>query len=639
MCGIAGVIDPAGGPVDRALVRAMTATLARRGPDGEGYWNGPGVGLGHRRLRVIDLSAAADQPMGNEDGAVQVVFNGEIYNFADLRAELAGAGHRFRSRSDTEVLVHGYEAWGDGLLDRIDGMFAFALWDARQRRLLAARDRMGKKPFYYAQVARAGGDPPLFAFASELKALLLVPGLDRRVSPAALARYLTFEYVPAPLAIVAGARKLDAGERLVLEVGRDPLAAPMLTRYWDLPFPAEHAPWPAAEAAGELLHLLRRAVERRLVADVPLGAFLSGGIDSSAVVALMAELAGADRVKTFSIGFTDPSFDESEHARAVAAHLGTEHHEERLDARAMIDVLPAVGDSLDEPLGDASLVPTYLLCRFTRGAVTVALSGDGGDELFAGYPTFLADRIGQLYFGAVPAKLRAVAERAARWLPAGGGYFSLDFKVRQFLRGGEAPGPRRHQRWLASFLPEELDALLLPELRRAAGDPLAEVDARAAATSARDGRDRLMDFYARFYLPGDVNTKVDRASGAVGLEVRAPLLDTDVVSFACQLPPSLRRRGWVGKYVLKKAMRGRLPDAILARRKRGFAVPVARFLRHDLAAAVREELAPAKLHREGLFDPPAVSRLVDEHLSGRLDHHKPLWTLFVLERWLARWGG
>jgi asparagine synthase (glutamine-hydrolysing) len=637
MCGIAGLIDPTGAAVDPAVLAAMTGALTRRGPDGDGFWYGRGVGLGHRRLRVIDLSEAADQPMASEDGSVQVVFNGEIYNFADLRAELLGHGHTFRTRSDTEVIVHGYEVWGDAVVDRLDGMFAFAVWDAGRRRLLAARDRMGKKPFYWAQVRRAGL-PPLFAFASELKGLLPVPGLDRAVSPAALAAYLTYEYVPPPLAILAGARKLDAGERLVLDVGRLATGAPEIARYWDLPFPPEHAPWPAEEAAEELRHLLKRAVERRLVADVPLGAFLSGGIDSSTVVALMAELAGADRVKTYSIGFSEARFDETSHARAVAAHLRTDHREERLDPRTLIEVLPEVAGFLDEPLGDASIIPTYLLCRFTRQHVTVALSGDGGDELFAGYPTFQADGPARV-FDRLPAAVKRLAGWGAERLPARTGYFSLDFKVHQFLRGGPAPGPRRHQRWLASFLPEELDQVLLPELRQAAGDPLASVDARAALTSARDERDRLMDFYARFYLPGDVNVKVDRAAGAVGLEVRAPFLDTDLVTFACQLPPSLRLSGLTSKLILKRAMRGRLPDAILDRKKQGFGVPVARWMREDLAPAVRDELAEGKLRREGLLDPAAVTRLVEDHLQGRRDRRKQLWTLFVLERWLATYGG
>jgi asparagine synthase (glutamine-hydrolysing) len=633
MCGIAGLIDPTGAPMDREVVRAMTAALHRRGPDGAAYWFGRGVGLGHRRLKVIDLSDAAAQPMGNEDGRIQVVFNGEIYNFADLRAELQGHGHHFKSRSDTEVIVHGYEVWGDAVIDRLDGMFAFAVWDAHRHRLLAARDRMGKKPFYWAQVRRPAG-PPLFAFGSELKALLPVPGLDRSISPAALGRYLTYEYVPPPHSIINGAHKLDAGERLVLDLGRNPSGTPDIRRYWDLPFPAEHSDWPVEEAAAELRQLLRRAVERRLVADVPLGAFLSGGVDSSTVVALMAEIAGADRIKTYSIGFTDESFDETSHARAVARHLHTEHHEERLDPKTLIEVLPEVGAFLDEPLGDASIVPTYLLCKFTRQHVTVALSGDGGDELFAGYPTFLADAPARV-FDRLPGPMRRLAVRAASRLPARTGYFSLDFKVNQFLRGGAAPGPARHQRWLASFLPEELDDLLLPEVRQSAGAPLADVEARAAATSARTEPDRLMDFYARFYLPGDVNVKVDRAAGAVGLEVRAPFLDTDLVTFACQLPPALRLHGLTTKFILKTAMRGRLPEEIVGRPKQGFGVPVARWMREELASAVREELAPEKLRREGHFNPAVVGKLVDEHLQGRHDHRKQLWTLFVFERWLA----
>ncbi len=643
MCGIAGLIDPTGAPVDPAVLGAMTRALAARGPDGEGLWRAPGVGLGHRRLAVIDLSDAANQPLGNEDGSVQVVFNGEIYNFGDLRAELLGKGHTFRSRTDTEVLAHGYEEWGDAVVEKLDGMFAFGLWDGRRRRFLAARDRMGKKPFYFTQVRRTGGLPPLFGFGSELKALLHIPGFDRRIDPAALARYLAYEYVPPPFGIFAGVRKLDAAERLVLEVGAGkPDGAgltPKIDRYWDLPFPETHADIDEETAAEELRTLLRRAVERRLVSDVPLGVFLSGGIDSSTVTALMAEIAGADRIKTFAIGFSDATFDETSHARAVAQRFGTDHHEERLDARALLDILPDVTKFLDEPLADASIVPTYLLSRFTRQHVTVALGGDGGDELFAGYPTFKAELAGRAFFDGLPGFVRAAAERAAARLPAGTGYFSFDFKVHQFLRGGIDPGPRRHQRWLASFLPEELELLLLPDIRAAAGgDPLRDVDARARATLARHPADVLMDFYARFYLPGDVNVKVDRAAGAVGLEVRAPFLDTDLVSFACRLPPALRLRRLTSKYILKKAMRGRLPDQILDRRKQGFGVPVARWMREELAPAVREQLAPDKIRREGFFDPAAVTALVDDHLLGRRDRRKALWTLFVFERWLATWG-
>jgi asparagine synthase (glutamine-hydrolysing) len=650
MCGIAGLVDPAGAPVDRALLERMNAALAPRGPDAEGIWCGAlGVGLGHRRLAVIDLSPAGVQPMGSEDGAIQVVYNGEIYNFLALREELEARGYRFRSRSDTEVLVHGYDAWGDGLVDRIDGMFAFALWDGRRRRLLAARDRMGKKPFYWARVPRGQGQPPLFAFASELKALLLVPGLDRRVDPAALARYLAYEYVPAPYAIVAGARKLDAAESLVLDLGRDPAAAPVVRRYWDLPFPAAHTRRDEGEAAEELRQHLGRAVKRRLISDVPLGVFLSGGIDSSTVLALMAAENHGGAIRTFSIGFSDPSFDETSHARAVASRFGAEHQEDRLTGRSMLEVIPQVGRFLDEPLADASIIPTYLLARFTRRHVTVALGGDGGDELFAGYPTFQAERVAGRVRDALPDPVgrlaTALARRGAALLPARTDYFSLDFKVNQLLRGIDARGPRRHQRWLASFLPEEIGPLLGPSAAAAgaggwngAGDPLRDVDARAASGPARDRWDILMDFYCRFYLAGDINVKVDRAASAVGLETRAPFLDTAVVSFACGLHPAARQDRHGGKRILKRAMRGLLPDEILDRRKQGFGVPVARWMREDLLPMVRDELHPDKLRREGYFDPSVVAEVVEEHVEGRRDHRKQLWTLLVFEQWLRNFG-
>jgi asparagine synthase (glutamine-hydrolysing) len=637
MCGIAGLIDPTWARLDPQWIEAMTRTLAPRGPDGEGFFHAPGVALGHRRLAVIDLSDRAGQPLANEDGSVQVVFNGEIYNFQELRADLQARGHTFRSCGDTEVLVHGYEEWGDELLPGLDGMFAFAIWDAKRRRLLAARDRMGKKPFYFASIARAGA-PPLFAFASELKALLTVPGFERSIDPEALCRYLVHEYVPPPHSIFRGARKLAAGERLRLDFQGGGACEPRIDHYWELSFAHEPRELHDDDAAAQLREHLLRSVRRRLVADVPVGIFLSGGIDSSTVAVFAAEAAGAGNVHTFSVGFSEGSFDESSHARRVADFLGTHHREERLDARALLDILPAVGDFLDEPFADASVVPTYLLSRFARRHVTVALGGDGGDELFAGYQTFLAEAWGRLFLDRTPAALQAALAAAARLLPARSDYFSLDFKVNQFLQGGNLPGPRRHQRWLASFLPEQLPSLLRADLARALpGDPLAAVDARARSGPACTAWDRLLDFYARFYLPDDINTKVDRASSAVGLEVRAPFLDTALVDFACRLPAHMRLRWRSPKFILKHAMRGRLPKAILGRRKQGFAVPVARWMREDLAPALRDELAPEKLRREGCFNPTFVERLLGEHLSGRRDWRKALWTLFVFERWRARW--
>ena len=351
-------------------------------------------------------------------------------------------------------------------------------------------------------------------------------------------------------------------------------------------------------------------------------------------------MAGAGNVHTFSVGFSEASFDESGHARRVAGLLGTVHHEERLHPRTLLEVLPAVTDFLDEPFADASVVPTYLLSAFARRQVTVALGGDGGDELFSGYQTFLAEAWGRLYFDGAPRLLQRAVARLARWLPAGSGYFSLDFKVNQFLQGGPSRGPERHQRWLASFPPEQHASLLAPDLYHAlhADHPLAQVRARSAQGPAQRAADKLLDFYLRFYLPDDINTKVDRASGAVGLEVRAPFLDTALVDFACRLPAHLRLRRRSPKFVLKRALARRLPEEILARKKQGFAMPVAHWLRTELAPLLRDELATAKIKREGLFNPGQVGRLVDDHLSGRRDWRKALWTLLTFERWLGRWS-
>jgi len=388
--------------------------------------------------------------------------------------------------------------------------------------------------------------------------------------------------------------------------------------------------------------LLARAVKRRLVADVPLGVFLSGGLDSSSVLALMAAEAGHQRIQTFSMGFApdDASFDETSYARLVAAHIGASHHEERLGPHTMLDALPSVMDFLDEPLADPSIVPTYLLSKFTRRHVTVALGGDGGDELFAGYATFRAERLARQWVDPWPASVRhagkVLGDFIVRRLPARSSYFSLDFKLGQLVRGIESRGPLRHQRWMASFLPEELSSLLARDYQAtwSGKDPLAATSFERTASSW----DELMAFYCRAYLAGDINVKVDRASSAVGLEARAPFLDTDVVSFACQLPPELRMRGASTKFILKETMRGLLPDVVLDRPKQGFGVPVARWLREDLRPWMQDLLAPDRLRREGTFDPSYVSRLCDEHLGGRRDHRKRLWTLLVFQSWRDRWS-
>jgi asparagine synthase (glutamine-hydrolysing) len=611
-------------PVDRGVLASMTGVLRHRGPDDDGslvlgYNDGLSVGLGFRRLSIIDLKTG-NQPIANETGSVQLVFNGEIYNYRELRAALERGGHSFRTDADTEVIVHLYEDMGPDCVTRLNGMFAFALWDETNRQLILARDRFGKKPLYYAET---GGS---LLFGSELKSLLQHPGCPRSLDLDTLCRYLTFEYVPTPYSIFEGVRKLPGGH--VLTWTPDSM---QVERYWDLSFdvgPDMHD----EEYAEELLEQLRQAVRRRLVSDVPLGAFLSGGIDSSSVVALMAEALPAGSVKTFSIGFDESSFDESEHARRVAQHFGTEHHEEVFTPSVMLDLLPTVTDFLDEPFGDASILPTYLLSRFTRGHVTVALGGDGSDELLAGYPTFQAERLARLY--PLPEKLNARVGSAVERLPVSTSNFSFDFKAKRFLRGAALPPGKRHAAWLGSFTAAEQARLLTHGARDLSHEPQDAVD--AAPTS--DHLERLIYLYATTYLQDDILVKVDRASMACSLEVRAPFLDVELAAFISRVPPRLKLRRLDTKHLLKRAMAGVLPPGIADRPKKGFGIPVAEWFKHELREPLLEELSESRLRAQGIFEPAEVRRLVTEHLSGRRDHRKQLWTLFMFQLWHRRWA-
>jgi asparagine synthase (glutamine-hydrolysing) len=623
MCGICGMVGPAA--ADRGVLTRMTRVLEHRGPDDAGfhvasYEDGVSIGLGFRRLSIIDLDTG-NQPIANEDGSVLVVFNGEIYNFRELRAELEARGHRFATNADTEVLVHLYEDLGTRCVERLNGMFAFAIWDQTERRLILGRDRFGKKPLYYAEVD--GG----LLFGSELKSLLEHPSCPRELDHESLAAYLAVEYVPTPRAIFEGMRKLPAAHVLVWEDGRV-----RLERYWDLSFPRVDGTQSEDDYSDELRSRLREAVRRRLVSDVPLGAFLSGGIDSSSVVAFMSEALPAGAVKTFSIGFGERSFDESEHARRVAQYFGTDHHEDVFTASAMAELLPIVADHLDEPFADASVLPTYLLSRFTREHVTVALGGDGSDELLAGYPTFPADRVAALY--AVP---RALHERVvlplADKLPVSTANFSAEFRLKRFLRGAASAPEIRHPVWLGSFTPAEQDELL----SRPAGDPLETHRRHFESAPSRDRVERLVYLYAKTYLQDDILVKVDRASMACSLEVRAPFLDVELAEFLGRVPPRLKLHRLGTKYLLKRAMRDLLPEGIAGRPKKGFGVPVAEWIKGELREAVQEELSAERLRRQGLFEPAAVQRLLTEHLTGRRDHRKPLWTLFVFQLWHRRW--
>jgi asparagine synthase (glutamine-hydrolysing) len=561
--------------------------------------------------------------MSNQDGSVWVTYNGEIYNHETLREQLEARGHVFRSHCDTEVLVHGYAEWGASeLLERIDGMFAFAIWDAHRRRVVLARDRMGQKPLFYS-LLRDG----TLIFASELKGVLAHPQVEPAVDEAGLAAYLTFEYIPGRLSMLESVRKLLPGTWLSVESGRQ-----TEHRYWDIPFVDVPRPDDVVERFSELFD---RAVARRLMADVPLGVFLSGGIDSSSVAASVVRQRSAANVKTFSIGFHEKSYDESSMARMVAKHLGTEHHERIFTAEAMRDVLPQVAAVLDEPFGDASLLPTYLLSAFAREQVTVALGGDGGDELLLGYPTFFADAFAGV-FSRLPGIARQAFRGLGRALPVSTRNFSLDFKVNSFLRAADAPLAWRHPLWLGSVIPGSEDDPLHPDLRAShpANRVLDFVGGLYEATDSNSHLQRLSYQYCRSYLADDILHKVDRASMAVSLEARSPFLDRELVEYIASLPPSVKLEPPSnGKAILKRAMRERLPSAVIDRPKKGFGIPVAAWLKGPLDPLVDDLLSESRLSDAGYLDAARVRRLVDEHRSNERNHRKVLWTLLSFELW------
>lgn len=611
MCGIVGFV----GEGERSDLERMTAALAHRGPDGEGIHVDPGSGvhLGHRRLAVVDLAGGA-QPMWSGDGELGVVFNGEIYNHAELRAELEGRGHRFRSHhSDTETLLYGYREWGEGLPGRLNGMFAFVIHDRPRRRLFAARDRMGEKPFYYSH------RPGLFAFASELEALVRHPAIAPRLDQRALQKYFAYGFIPAPHALYEGCRKLPQGCALTLDLADDRLT---LSRYWAFRLEPDPA-WgerPVAELAEELGGLLSQAVRRRLMSDVPLGIFLSGGIDSSTVLALAARHATPASVQSFAIGFDEPSYDESPFARRVAGHLGCRHREERLTLERAREAMPAILGRMDEPLGDPSLLPTALLSAFTRRHVTVALGGDGGDELFAGYDPFAALAPGRLYQRWVPPRLHGGLRRLVEHLPRSGRNMSLDFKLRRALSGLSHPPELWNPVWMAPLAPEERAELFARPL------PLEELYDEAlelwAGSRTAHPVDRSLEYFTNLYLPDDILTKVDRASMMVGLEVRAPFLDNEVVEFARKLPHRFKLRRGVRKFLLKEAVAALLPRGIIHRPKKGFGIPVAQWLR---------ELPPPPPPGPHLpLAGAAVERRWREHGEGRADHRLFLWCWLAL---------
>ncbi|HSS61167.1 MAG TPA: asparagine synthase (glutamine-hydrolyzing) [Candidatus Limnocylindrales bacterium] len=620
MCGICGVAggEPARG---RELVDRMCASLAHRGPDDEGIVALDGVTLGMRRLSIIDLEGG-HQPMPNEDSTVWVVQNGEIYNHLSLREELIGSGHVFRTEADTEVLVHGYEQWGEEMVERLNGMFAFAVLDRRAGAVYLARDRMGIKPLHYAV------DGGRLVFASELKALLRDPALRRGVDPIALDEYLAYEFVPSPRSIVRGIEKLRPGHTLSWSMASRELRT---RRYWAPTLNVDGRGRDVDEECEELRSVLRESVRKELISDVPLGVFLSGGIDSSAVAAMMTQLGG--EVKSFSVGFAERSFDESAYAREVARHLGTEHHELMLEPQAMLDLVPKLPALLDEPLGDASIIPTYLLSTFTRQHVKVALGGDGGDELFAGYPTLQAHRLASYYVRAPGVVRRGIVEPLVRRLPVSRDNLSFDFRAKRFVSGASHPVAERHQRWMGSFASEERAALLSRDVQ-------VELDSsNHGGDPSLDPLNQVLLLDMRLYLENDILVKLDRASMMASLEGRVPLLNNDFVAYATGLPLSLKLRGLQSKFLLKRALRGLLPERILRRPKKGFGIPVAEWFRGPLREQLLTVLSEERLGREGFFEPAVVGGLIREHLEGRRDNRKQLWTLFAFEAWYQGYEG
>jgi asparagine synthase (glutamine-hydrolysing) len=617
MCGIAGFL----GSGDRSDLTAMTAALAHRGPDGDGFHvdEEARVFLGHRRLAILDI-AGGHQPMWNEDSTVGIVFNGEIYNHAELRRTLQAAGHVFASdHSDTEVLVHGYEEWGADLPIRLNGMFAFAIWDARRRRLFLARDRFGEKPLYYA--ARPQG----FVFASELSALARHPAVGTTPDLRALQKFMAYGYLPGATALYAGTRKLPAGHHLTVDLAG---GAPRLVRYWRFRIEPDEDLGRRAEAAlvEELRALLKDAVGRRLIADVPLGLFLSGGLDSSTVLWAAAQHRDPASIESFTIGFTEKSFDESPHARQVAGFFGTRHRESLLDLDTARDLIPEVLARLDEPLGDASLLPTYLLSRFARSQVTVALSGDGGDELFAGYDPFRALGPAHFYDRLMPKRLHRGLRRLADLLPVSTANMALDFKLKRSLSGLSYPRAVWNPVWMAPLEPGLLAEVF--EAPLAFDELYEEAITLWESSGGADLVDKSLEFFTNLYLTDDILVKSDRAAMMVSLEARAVFLDNDLVEFCRRLPHRWKYRNGTRKYLLKRAMAPLLPRGIAHRRKKGFGIPAAKWLRE--VPAVPPVLEIAGVRGE------VVAGYWARHRAGGADHRLFLWSWLSLAGVVSR---
>ena len=639
MCGIAGWLNLKKSDQNHteSVLHSMCERIVHRGPDSEGLWMDDAVALGMRRLSIIDLHTG-DQPVFSEDKSVVAMINGELYNYREVRADLERRGHKFRTQTDVEIVPHLYQIYGDDLVDHINGMFAISLWDTAKKKLILARDRFGEKPIYY------GVFDGKLLYASEPKAILAHPSVKPELNLEALRHYLSYDYVPAPQSIYKGIYKLPAAHILTVENGEI-----KTRRYWDLAwsepgavatgFPAPDGSdtkgrtMSLSDKASELRELLSDAVRMRLVADVPLGILLSGGVDSSAIAAFATQHA-TEKVKTFSIGFEEDSFDESKYARQVSHHLGTEHYEATLSVGTAADLISEIGSWLDEPLSDGSLIPTFMLSQFVRHHVTVALGGDGGDELFAGYPMYYGHKVAKMY-SAVPGFIRTgVIEPVVKRLPVSTNNLSFEYRAKRFIRSSNYDLITRHHSWFGSFSLEEQTQLLTPEIREQTSDDI-YAGARELLTKsdAKNEIEQMQYLDMNFYMAEDILTKVDRASMAVSLETRAPFLDPRIGQLAASIPLDYKLRGSKGKYILKKSLEGLLPHEILHRKKKGFGIPVAEWLKGRLNPLMHDLLADERLREQGLFNPNYVQTLIAEHEKGIASHHKQLWTLLVFQLW------
>jgi asparagine synthase (glutamine-hydrolysing) len=631
MCGIVGKITWQGAPPDRALIERMNEKLRHRGPDEGGLWMGGNAALAMRRLKIIDL-ATGQQPMSNEGcphagktGPLRLVYNGEIYNFRALRAQLEKSGHKFRTHSDTETVLHAYEEWGEWAWDQLDGMYALALYVEKEKTLLLARDRMGIKPLYYRTTATS------VSFASELKALLEDPETSREWNPQSVNEYFSLRYIPTPRSVYKEIRKLEPGHVLKVSAGKVENR-----RYWDFSPPAP-SPQPLASYLEQLDALIASAVNAQMVSDVPLGVFLSGGLDSTTLAAYVHK-AGVT-LDSFTIYFGDQSYSERSEAAAVARMYGLRHNELAVHANVP-DIFPKLAETFDEPFADPSIIPTWYLCQFARKRVTVALSGDGGDELFAGYPTYLADRLASIY-RYTPSFLHKLLVELSRRLPTSHDRISFDYRVKAFLASARRPAPDAHMGWQEMFFAEERRSLYTPEFLERVKGFAPEQSARDAYASAgsREGLEKMLWVDQRTHLLDEYLVKVDRCSMAHSLEVRPPFLHRSLVEFAASVPMHYKLRGWTTKWMLRKLMKGRLPPDVLHGEKKGFTPPLARWLASDLKDWAAARLEPDRVRKAGILNADYPTQLLEEHAAQKRDHFRRLWTLICFMGWVEGYGG